>query len=183
MGTRSRRRRAGLTLLEAAIVVSLIGVVPAVFVPTFLSAIRTSKVSEASEELGRIHALAAAYFEAPQTRSRRRRCLPTAAGPAPSEPSMEASHFDFQADDARGAETWRALSYQPARPVRYRYTFAPAASACGLETPADGPLVTLRAEGDLDGDGKRSVFEREATVDRDGSLVPTGVLYMLDRVE
>ena len=52
-----------------------------------------------------------------------------------------------------------------------------------LDAPDGDALLRLRAEGDLDGDGKRSLLEREATVDEDGTLVLIGVLYMLDRVE
>jgi hypothetical protein len=156
-----------------------------VFVPTFVGHMRTSKVSEASEELAALHDAAAAYYAARHDTQagRKNRCLPPAAGPAPAEPSVDAVAYAFDADDTPGAATWRALGFQPDRPIRYRYTFVPAASGCGLDAPEDGPLLTLRAEGDLDGDGKRSLFEREATVADDGTLVPIGVLYMLDRVE
>ena len=42
----------------------------------------------------------------------------------------------------------------------------------------------FRAEGDLDGDGERSIFERRAAADPDsGELVPIGILYVRDRVE
>ena len=162
--------------------VCLIGVVLAVFVPTFVGEIRTSKVSEASEELASLHGASAAYFAASHGGGRRQ-CLPDAAGPAPAEPSTDPVDVNFQADDVPGSAIWKALDWQPARPIRYRYTFVPAASGCGLSAAEDGPLLTLRAEGDLDGDGKRSLFEREATVDSAGDLVPIGVLYMLDRVE
>jgi hypothetical protein len=43
--------------------------------------------------------------------------------------------------------------------------------------------VTFRAEGDLDGDGERSLFERRARGTEDGTLVPVGILYVRDRVE
>lgn len=165
--------------------VSIIGVVLAVFVPTFVREMRTSKVSEATEQLEALHQAAAAYFAARHETEggAKRRCLPAAAGPAPAEASADPVEHEFQAEDAPGAATWSALSFQPRRGVRYRYTFQPAASGCNLTAPEEGPLVTFRAEGDLDGDGKRSLFEREATIGEDGTLVPVGILHMLDRVE
>lgn len=182
---RRKRQTEGLTLVEAAIIVSIVGVVLAVFVPTFVAHIRTSKVSEASEQLAVLHRATATYFATRQQTERgaRTRCLPEPAGPAPAEASAEPVTHDFDGEEAPGAATWRALSFQPERPVRYRYTFAPTAHGCALEAPESGPLLILRAEGDLDGDGKRSLFEREATVGEDGTLQPIGVLYMLDRVE
>jgi hypothetical protein len=46
----------------------------------------------------------------------------------------------------------------------------------------DGP-VTLRAEGDLDGDGIYSNFERRANVSSQGKLTPDPVLHIYDRIE
>jgi Tfp pilus assembly protein PilE len=178
---RRRQRLEALTLLEAAIIVCLTGVVLAVFFPTFIREVRTSKVSEASEELAALHRATAAYFEAP--RGTQRHCLPESAGPTPDEPSAEPVRYEFGTEEGSDAATWTSLGYQPARPIRYRYTFIAHVTGCGLSSPAgDEAIVTLRAEGDLDGDGKRSMFEREATA-RDGALQPIGVLYMLDPVE
>ena len=182
---RSRLRRTGLTLVEVALLVCVIGVLLAVFVPTFISHLRTSKVSEAATQLQALHEAAAAYFAAGhegEDGRTRRQCLPPAAGPAPAEPSADPVDFDFDGEDAPGHETWQALGFDVDRPIRYRYSFVPAESGCGLEG-GEGPLLTLRAEGDLDDDGKRSLFEREADVNDEGELVPVGILYMLDRTE
>jgi len=182
---RRRRARAGLTLIEAALVVCVVGVVLAVFVPTFIRHMRTSKVSEASTQLQRLHDAAAAYFVAVHSTeggSPVTRCLPPAAGPAPAEPTPDATEYDFSAEDAPGHATWEALGFEADRPIRFRYSFVPRESGCGLEGGAE-PLVTLRAEGDLDDDGKRSLFERQADVADDGTLEPVGILYMLDRTE
>lgn len=180
-----RRRREGLTLVEAALVVCVVGVLLAVFVPTFVKHMRTSKVSEASNQLQRLHDAAAAYYAARHDtgEGRRGRCLPPEAGPAPEEPSADAIDYDFAAEETPGSGTWRALGFEVDRPIRYRYSFLPAESGCGLANPEDGPLLTLRAEGDLDDDGKRSLFERQAEAGEDGTLVPVGILYMLDRTE
>jgi Tfp pilus assembly protein PilE len=180
------RHRTALTLIEVALILSLLGVMLAVAVPTFLRALRTSKVAEVSSELQRLHASAAAYYVRPQVvgESKRLRCLPPAAGPAPALPSVEPSSVRFAAPEMPGAATWQALGYEPEGPVRYRYSFLPAVSGCGSAAPraTSTPLLTLRAEGDLDGDGTFSRFERHAR-DQDGELVLDPLLVMHDRIE
>lgn len=60
------RARCGLTLVEVALFICLVGVLLAVSVPTFLRAIRTSKMAEAPHELARIYAATTAYYSTPQ---------------------------------------------------------------------------------------------------------------------
>jgi hypothetical protein len=183
-----RRARAGLTLVEVALILSLLGVAFAVAVPTFLRVVRTSKVAEVTSELQRLHFSAAAYFTTPQpvAEGKRLRCLPQPAGPAPAMPSVDPVAVRFAAPETPGWPTWKALGYEPEGPVRYRYSFLPAAPGCGSPPPRSStntrPLVTLRAEGDLDGDGALSRFERHAQ-DRDGELAFDPLLVMHDRIE
>jgi type II secretory pathway pseudopilin PulG len=201
-------------MVEAAAAVSVAGIVLAVFIPTFLRELRTSKTSEAAEQLALLYRRSAAYFEsthlpgAPEDEAAeegdadeaddaeegegaaptpelepRTRCLPPTAGPTPRMPTREPERVDFTHEDTPGHDTWRALGFQPPRPVRYSYTFEPTASGCGLRSPEGTYLLTLRAEGDLDGDGERSVFERRFRATEDGRLEPFGILYVRDRVE
>lgn len=176
MKRRVPRAREGITIIEVAIVICVAGVLLAVAVPTFLRELRVSKIAEAPSELARLHARSAAYWVARRDGGDRTltQCLPSPAGPTPAVPSLEPAEVAF--DDA----TWRALDYTPERPVRYRYTFVPAGAGCGFE---GRDLVTLRAEGDLDGDGKYSIFERVAGADERGVFVPSGILYTFDRTE
>lgn len=183
---RGRTARAGLTLVEVALIVSILGVACAVAVPTFIRSVRTSKVAEATSELQRLQLSAAAYYAAPQPvgDGKRLRCLPLAAGPTPATPSVEPVAVQFAAPETSGAATWSALGFEPEGPVRYRYSFLPALSGCALRSPlaSEGPVLTLRAEGDLDGDGVLSRFERRSQ-DQDGELVPDPLLIMRDRIE
>ena len=181
-----KRSTQGITLVEAAVLVCIVGALLAAFVPTFIREMRTSKISEASEALTEMHRGAATYFAARFDKPSGRRvghCLPTAAGPAPARATVDPVEVSFAAEETPGATTWRALSFEPHGPTRYRYTFAPEASGCELRGQPGLPLLSVRAEGDLDGDGKHSLFERTATVDEDGVLVPLGVLHVVDRVE
>jgi hypothetical protein len=177
---------AGLTLVEAALLVCLLGVVLSVGVPAFVRGLRTSKTAEAPEELGRMFGAVAAYYETPQPTEAGKRlgCLPDAAGPAPEQPSVEPVEVRFAAPETPGAATWRALGYTPARAIRYRYSLRPGYSGCGLPAAGrrDALAITLRAEGDLDSDGVLSRFERKAVV-RDGRLVLDPLLIVHERIE
>jgi type II secretory pathway pseudopilin PulG len=168
------------------LVVCIVGVALAAFLPTFLRELRLSKVSEAAEYLALMHARAAAYFAAEHETEGgpMRHCLPPGAGPTPAEPSEEPVAVNWRDERLPGGETWRALGFAPERPVRFTYMFEPTSVGCGLRSPPGTYLVTFRAQGDLDGDGERSIFERRAAVDPEtGELVPLGILYVRDRTE
>lgn len=189
-----RNRRRGATLLQVAAIVAISGSVLAAFVPRFLRDLRMSKASEAGINLAEMHRRAASYFatehsitsgEGDQARTElRTRCLPPPAGPTPELPSVEPIDVDWADGSAPDRASWVTLGFEPDRPVRYRYSYEPASSGCDLRSPEGTYLVGFRAEGDLDGDGHYSIFERRAAVDpATGDLVPLGILYIRDRVE
>lgn len=164
---------------------SLLGCVLAAFVPAFLRELRLSKVAEASRELGRMHESAAAYFAAPHAIEGEmlHRCLPVAAGPFPAEPTVDAHEADFAGTDL--ARTgFVAMGFTIEDPVRFSYSMIPTVSGCDLHSPEGTYLVTYRAEGDLDGDGERSLFERrDHALEGEDVLEPIGILYIRDRTE
>jgi len=175
------RGRPRLSLIEAALLLCLLGIVLAVFVPTFLGRVRTNKISEASELLQEISDRAAAYY-ATSWGGGKRFCLPQGAGPTPATPSVDSAEVDFAAEEHSGHASWEALGFQPERPVRYSYTYQPSDHGCDLVT-ADGPRsVSFRAVGDLDGDGVHSTFERRATIDVDG-FQTADILHVHQRIE
>jgi len=180
------RSTRGITIIEVALLISVVGVALAVGVPTFTRVLRTSKMAEAPFELARMHAALAAYYTTPQETpaGKRLRCLPAAAGPTPKTPSRNPVVVQFGAPETPGTATWRAIGYEPSSPIRYRYSLITAKAGCGI-TPAKGhtdAVVTLRAEGDLDADGTLSRFERRVNAD-DGELVLDPMLDVGDRLE
>jgi type II secretory pathway pseudopilin PulG len=181
---RKSRTCRGITIVEVAAVLSVLGMVLAVAIPTLARSVRVSKVSEASEQLDALYRETAAYYasERRDGPDQAAHCLPDAAGPAPVFPSPSPVVVNFAAPTTPGAETWRALGFAPQAALRYRYTFLPASSGCLREPPRDLTL-TLRAEGDLDGDGNYSSFERRARVEAHGVLTPDQVLHIVDRIE
>ena len=157
------------------------GVVLAVFVPTFLRRVRTNKIIEASELLQEMSDRTAAYY-ATSWDTGKRYCLPPSAGPTPAVPTVDPEEVDFFADEQAGHTTWKALGFQPFRAVRYSYSYATSQDGCDLIGSDDFEPVSFRAEGDLDGDGVPSTFERRATLGADG-LKPAGTLHVHQRIE
>jgi hypothetical protein len=173
------------TLLQAAVAVCISGCLLAAFLPTFFRQLRLSKVAEASRELERIHLAANAYFAAPHVVEgiTLERCLPDPAGPTPAEPTVDAHTIEFTSEGIDHAG-WRALGFEIAEPIRYSYSFTPSATGCDLRSPDGTYLLTYRAEGDLDGDGERALFERrDRARDDENLLEPTGILFVRDRTE
>ncbi|MCB9667278.1 MAG: hypothetical protein H6715_04050 [Myxococcales bacterium] len=152
-------------------------------VPTFVRHLRVSKISEATQMLRTLHQKTASYFETPHGSLGAMHCLPESAGPAPSMPSTELKHVDFYDAAMPGQATWKSLGFRPAHPIRYRYTLETMHAGCHVKGPPMKPLVTFKAEGDLDGDGQRSTFLRAAGTNPKGSLIPVGTLYMHRRTE
>lgn len=159
----------------------LAAVVLAVFIPTFVRRIHTNKISEASELLQEMSDRTAAYY-ATSWDMGKRHCLPPKAGPTPASPTVESERVDFFADGQAGHATWEALGFQPDRPIRYSYSYTPSRDGCHLAGDAESGWVSFRAEGDLDGDGVRSIFERRANLEADG-LQAAGELHVHQRVE
>lgn len=170
-----------LSLIEAALLASLTAIVLAIFVPTFLRRVRTNKISEAPELLQLMSQRASAYYETSWS-ARDRSCLPPGAGPTPEVPTQDSQVVDFHAPEAAGSATWEALDFQPDRPVRFSYRYAPTGHGCRLGDAVEPGTVVFRAEGDLDGDGVRSTFERRAKIGRE-RLEPEGVLLVHQRTE
>jgi len=171
------RDRARHHLLEAALLACIVAVGLAMFVPTFLNRVRANKINEAAEVLRELSDRAAAYY-ATSWAGGLRNCLPERAGPTPEAPSVEPVVVDFHALEEPGHQTWVALGFQPDRPIRYSYQYTPDRAGCDLL----GTGVWFRAEGDLDGDGVRSIFERRSYLGSDG-LKPDGILHIHQRVE
>jgi len=179
------KKRAGLTLIETALIISAIGIVLAVVIPTFIKTLETSKVAEASIQLNALYRATAAYYSANfgERKSSVSYCLPAEAGPAPEKPSRSPVEVDFFSDRIQGVETWRALNFNPSEPLRFRYSFLPKMSGCSLRAPPNNPMVILRAEGDLDGDNDYSTFERTVIMSNQNTLALEKLLFIKDRVE
>ena len=168
-------------MIEGALLLCLLAVVLAIFVPTFMRRVRTNKISEASELLAQMSRGAQAYYGAAWSSSNRD-CLPPSAGPTPESPTVDPQMVDFWSEDTPGHATWKAFGFQPERPIRFSYRYTTSRHGCGLRESDEGVAATFRAEGDLDGDGVLSTFERRASIGPDG-LTPADSLLVHQRIE
>lgn len=206
------RREQGLSLIETSLLVAIVGVLLAVALPTFVRTVETSKTAEAAATLASLYRSSASYYatarqiaaeppragdaneappasvgsvapETPAPAPHVAFCLAAAAGPTPAQPSPKPVAVDFLAPAAAGAATWRALGFTPTQPLRYRYSYLPTQPGCHVGQPAAGHGFRVRAEGDLDGDGVLSSFERGATAVNAGEVTPDPVLRVRHRME
>jgi hypothetical protein len=95
---------------------------------------------------------------------------------------VEPVHVRFGAPETPGATTWTAIGFEPEEPIRYRYSVATQVPGCAGAGRRTGAGLVLRAEGDLDGDGTLSHFERTLRVVAD-ELVPEPLFVTRDRTE
>ncbi|MEY4580222.1 MAG: hypothetical protein RL701_4925 [Pseudomonadota bacterium] len=180
-----RRREQGLSLVEVAVVLSVIGMLLAVALPTLSRTVQPSKLAEAREQLETLYGAAADYYAEPRAVAGHvaAHCLPPAVGPTPSTSAPDPVPADFaQAPSGAGA-IWSALGFTPSTPLRFRYSFLPSAAGCSFEHGERPAWLILRAEGDLDGDGHYSQYERRAQILPGGELRAEPVLHIQDRVE
>jgi len=171
-------------MVETSLLLAIVGVLLAVAIPTFMKKVRVSRISEAGEQLDRMYVGILAYHGSLQRPDAgpRMGCFPPAAGPTPAVPTPAGVELDFGAEGVPGAETWRALEFSPRGVVRYSYSFLPAQEGCEVPDPVPPVIVRWRAQGDLDGDGELSTFERSASLD-EGRLVPEPLLTAHRRTE
>lgn len=181
--TRKPRPKGGFSLVELLIIVSLAATVLAVAVPAFVSRLRTSKIAEASIVLEELHRRTAAYYSSAQGQGRQLRCIPLSAGPAPRKARPYRRKSDFYSPHMPGAATWKSIGFHPTEPLRFRYTLRARRPGCDQAVEPLTPLVTFTAEGDLDGDGQHSLFQRTSGVTAQGEFVPVGALYNHNRTE
>jgi len=142
------KNQKGFTLIELMIVVAIIGILAAIAIPQFLDMMKSSKKSEASEQLSAIKKGAQAYvpehaaFPAATealTPSSDTCCNlaklatpPRTDGKCPPDPTVWS--------DTGGA--WDLLNFSIEGPHYYQYSY-----------DSDGALIDSEASGDLDCDG------------------------------
>jgi hypothetical protein len=141
-----------------------------------------SKTTEASSNLRNLFQLSASYYA--QDRfglGAASADLPTACtvGPATSSnvPGEQKSVVDWSSE----SPSFSSLGFSVADPIYYQYEIAGAPGHCG-HLP-DTPVYSLRAHGDLDGDGERSLHEIAVGSNAEGELYRAAGIYTEDELE
>lgn len=161
----------GFSLVEVMNFIALAAVLSAIGMYALARYVRHGKTVEAMESVSRLGTGAAEYFDASdatqpagaakQDVHAMRHFPPSSRGPVPEDPmSVRGQRYQSNLADWSGSP-WKELRFSIVQPQCYQYSFR--AEGTG---PTAQAVVT--AEGDLDGDGRRSTFS--VTVKPDDAL-------------
>jgi type II secretory pathway pseudopilin PulG len=166
------------------VVVAILGILAAVAIPAFTKYARRSKTAEAEQMLAYIFRQGAVYYTAERPGFQgvasllSSQCVPDDGGPTPpAPPAQERRSIDFPTT----FPTWEALQIHSGDALYFIYSFETTAnSVCDLR---GADAYTARAEGDLDGDGVRSLFERAAFANTNAEIQGSTGIYALAETE
>lgn len=175
------RQRAGFSLIELMIVVGILGILAAIAVPTFVTYLRRAKASEAREMLNSLFAQAASYYYPERSDQ-------GVSGQHTAGCTVDAADNAIAPTDAkqRGtytAPSWRSLGFSHEYSY-YRLEIAPQTGTGRCRNTAGSlEIYTLRAVGDLDGDGDTSLFEIAVGSNGENELYRSRGFYVASETE
>lgn len=180
-----RRARAGFTLIEMMVAVSIVGVLTATALPVFSGMIARSKTSEVSANLSSMFKLSSAYYAVERGEQGHQaavagHCTVDDAGPLPARALAAKQQVAFGTDPS-----FRALGFSIADHTYFSYGLAVKGAGFGVcVNPSNTPdLYTFFAHGDLDGDGLESTFELSAGSNASNVLYHSRAFFISQEIE
>jgi prepilin-type N-terminal cleavage/methylation domain-containing protein len=167
-----RKRSRGFTLIELMIVVAITGILAAVAIPAYIRYTRRAMTSEPLLNLRRMYDGAASYYVSEHSDAVGTilpKQMPPSAGPTP--PAVPAGVKHQPTPSEYDTPEWNCVEFAVRDPYRYQYTFQQ------LSPITSGMMI---AQGDLDGDGLLSLFERTVTGTPDGVSAGSGITIIND---
>jgi type IV pilus assembly protein PilA len=162
------------TLMELMTVIVIIGILASVSIPLVGKYLKKSKTSEASLNLRKIYDGELSYYQEETTLASGKLASKVfvVAPRTPSATPNENKHLGNWE-----VASWKTLKFAADGPTLYQYS----TDAAGENVTAS---FTARAEGDIDGDGNTSLFERSGSVDPStGEVAGSGAIFSLDDIE
>lgn len=154
---------AGLTLVEVMVVVTIVGILAMIAIPSFIRYQRRMMTTEAFDELQTMYKGAATYYSTVYLSANGRLAgcqFPRPQGLTPAESCCAAgsdANGDTRCDsnqDAWNTDSWAALSFEMRDEHYFRYGFN------SNENALKDAQATLYAHADLDCNGIQSTFQR-----------------------
>jgi prepilin-type N-terminal cleavage/methylation domain-containing protein len=175
-----RLRRSGFTLIELMIVVTILGILAAVAVPTFITYMRRAKAAEAPVLLKAVFERTATYYY-PERSERGVTGNHTAACVVASADNAVTPRDEKQRGDYTGA-SWYSLGYTHEYSYYRLEIDNPGGERCHVVANVSN-VYTLRARGNLDGDGDLSLFELAVASNGENELYRSRGLYVVSETE